>query len=150
MMPRPDILIYSKDEKPQLIVEIKKKPDPSIEWATQTRRNLLIHGMVQPTPFFLLVTPNRMYLWKSGVSSEAILPDYDIAAHDILAKYIEQSSLDLNTISEYSLEMIVISFLSDLIHGNSMEKVEGMNLAWLYESGLYEAIRHGLVMTEAV
>lgn len=150
MMPRPDILIYSKDEKPQLIVEVKKKLDPSVEWAAKTRRNLLVHGMIQPSPFFLLVSPSQMYLWKNAGSLEAIPPDYEIDALNILTKYIEPSSLELDTISEYSLEMIVISFLSDLIYRDSIENLDGMNLDWLHESGLYEAIKKGSVMTEAI
>ncbi len=147
---RPDFVVYSKDESPQLIIEVKKKIKPSLEWAAKTRRNLIAHGMIQPSPFFLLVSPCYLYLWKNVTALEAVPPDYEIEASEILAKYIKHSTLKLDVISEYSLGMIVTSLLNDLMHPASSEKIKDISLEWFSKPGLHEAIKHGSVVTEVV
>lgn len=147
---KPDIIVYSKDEKVQLVIEVKNKSGATSEWAANTRRNLLVHAVVQPSPFFLLVSPDRLYLWKNATSMEAAPPDYEAKTGEVLSRYTEPSNLNLADISEYSLEMLVISWLNDLTRPESTREVNGTKFDWVYESGLYEAIKDGSVMTEAV
>jgi hypothetical protein len=147
---RPDIVVYSKDEKPQLIIEVKQQARVSAEWAAQMRRNLLVHAVVPPSPFFLLVLPDRLYLWKHATSLEAVPADYEIDVSGTLAPYVASSQLTLDSLSEYSLELIVVSWLNDLILAALPRQREEAALDWLYDSGLYDAIKDGSVLTEPV
>lgn len=147
---RPDIVVYSKDGKIQLVIEIKKKSGVTPEWAANTRRNLLVHAVIQPSPFFLLVSSDYLYLWKNAISVEAEPPDYEANTNDVLSQYTEQSNLNLGDISEYSLEMLVTSWLNDLTRLEPTRKINGTKFDWVYKSGLYEAIKDGSVMTEVV
>ncbi len=143
-----DITVYSKDEKPQLIIEIKRQAGVSAEWAAKIRRNLLVHGGIQPTPFFLLVSSDYLYLWKDATSFDVIAADYQIETAKVLSPYIKQTALKLEEMSEYSLEMVVMLWLNDIIRPRPDSTANGSDVAWLYESGLYKAIRDGAIMTE--
>lgn len=145
---KPDFVVYSKDEKMQLVIEIKKKPGATSEWAANTRRNLLAHTVIQPSPFFLLVSPDHLYLWKNATSLDATPPDYEANTSEVLSRYTEQSNLNLDDISEYSLEMLVASWLNDLTRPEPTREKNGAEFDWIHESGLYEAIKDGSVMTE--
>lgn len=147
---RPDIIVNSKDEKIQLVIEVKKKSDATPEWAANMRRNLLVHSVIQPSPFFLLVSPEHLYLWKNATTLEAAPPDYEAKTSEILSQYTEQTNLNLDEISEYSLEMLVASWLNDLTRPEASRKTNGTKFDWVYESGLYEAIKEGSVITEVV
>lgn len=147
---RPDMVVYSKDEKIQLVIEVKKKSKATAEWAATTRRNLLAHAVIQPSPFFLLVSSDHIYLWKNASSLEAAPPDYEAKTKEVLSQYTEQSNLNLADISEYSLEMLVASWLNDLTRPEPTRQINGTKFDWVYKSGLYEAIKDGSVMTEAV
>ncbi len=147
---RPDIVVYSKNEKIQLVIEIKKKSNATSEWAANTRRNLLAHAVIQPSPFFLLLSSNHLYLWKNATSMETVPPDYEANTNELLSQYTDQPNLNLADISEYSLEMLVISWLNDLTRPEPTRKINGTKFDWVYESGLYEAIKEGAVMLEAV
>jgi hypothetical protein len=149
-MRRADVAVYSPDGKLQLVVEIKNRPGASAEWVTQMRRNLLVHAVIPPSPYFLLVLPDFFYLWKDAISiNELALPAYQIKAADVLAPYLGPSTQSLKELSEYSLELLVTSWLEDLVGTELRRDTVGPHLQWLFDSGLYEAIRHGSVMVEA-
>jgi len=147
---RPDIVVYSKYDKLQLVIEVKKKSGSTSEWAANIRRNLLAHTLIQPSPFFLLVSPNHLYLWKNATSVDVSPPDYEANTDEVLSQYTEQPDLNLDDISEYSLEMLVTSWLNDLTRPEPTRKMNGTNFDWVYESGLYEAIKDGSALTEVV
>jgi hypothetical protein len=77
-------------------------------------------------------------------------PDYEANTDEVLSQYTEQPDLNLDDISEYSLEMLVTSWLNDLTRPEPTRKMNGTNFDWVYESGLYEAIKDGSVLTEVV
>jgi hypothetical protein len=80
-MRRADVAVYSPDGKLQLVVEIKNRPGASAEWVAQMRRNLLVHAVIPPSPYFLLALPDFFYLWIDARSvHELASPDYQIQA----------------------------------------------------------------------
>jgi len=149
-MGRADIAGYSPDGKLQLVVEIKSRPGASAEWVTRMRRNLLVHSAIPPAPYFLLVLPDFFYLWTDATSmSDLAPPAYQITAAEVLAPYLDPSPQSLNDLSEYSLELLVTSWLEDLIRTELQRDKVGPHLQWLFDSGLYEAINHGSIAIEA-
>src|SRR4051794_9203153 len=114
MSSQADVVVYGPDERVRLVAEVKALPGASAEWAAQLRRNLLMHGVVQNAPFFLIATPDRFYLWKDGKNGQdAVLPDYEVESARVLSSYIERLGVSLADLSEPSLELLVISWLHD-------------------------------------
>lgn len=70
----PDIAVYSADGKLLLLVEIKGMATTDATWAAQYRRNLLAHHVIPPSPYFLLVASDRMYLWANPASMNEVPP----------------------------------------------------------------------------
>ncbi len=145
-MQKADIAVYSPDHRLQLIVEVKGKTDATPQWAAQIRRNLLAHSTIPLTPFFLLAARDHFYLWRDGTAVlEAKLPDYVVDAHPIVAPYINNTPLKLERIGDSSLQLIMTSWLSLLVTSKlSPEDVEP-DEKWLFDSGLYDAIKEGSV-----
>ena len=76
-------------------------------------------------------------------------PAYQMKAAEVLAPYLDQSTQSLTDLSEYSLELLVTSWLEDLVGTDLRRDTVGPHLQWLFDSGLYGAIAHGSVTVEA-
>jgi hypothetical protein len=139
-----DIAVYGPDNQLALAVEVKSIPNRSPEWAARFRRNLLAHQHVPNAPYFMFVLPDRIYLWvDSDIDEGTVEPTYDIDAQPILHDYFAQTGFQAEQLGSQSLELIVASWLSQLIHQDVDELDD--SLTWLVESGLYEAIAGGFV-----
>lgn len=147
---RADIAVFSADGKLQLIVEVKNKRNASTDWAINMRRNLYMHAMLPDAPYFLLALPERFYLWSEADSAEPLAaPDYEVPAESLLIDYIDAPQTSLDRLSEDSLELLVGSWLMNLVNANISEETAQSHDRWLFESGLYDAIRNGDVHIEA-
>jgi hypothetical protein len=142
-----DIIVTSPDDTPQLAVEVKNKSDTTPEWAAQLRRNLLVHGVFPRTPFFMLALPDRLYLWKHKDTGWDAPADYVIDAADLLTPYSGADGTLRASVTQYALELMISAWLNDLIRAEQIAPDE--KLSWLSESGLFDAIRHGTLHTEA-
>ena len=90
-----DLALYNRNGQLTAIAEVKNKPGTSREWATQLRRNILAHSGHSKADFFLLVTPDRLYLWKNAdTTSTLIQPHYAINAEPIFAPYFDRAGVD--------------------------------------------------------
>ena len=146
---RLDLAVYNHDDELVLIVEVKTKLDASREWATRLRRNILAHGILPSAKFFLLALPDRFYLWKdAGNNLAEIEPTYTIDARPILTPYFEQAGVAPDQISGVSFELIVSSWLSELVHSDKIPEGDGAVRNWLIESGLYNAVVGGRLAHE--
>lgn len=140
-----DLAVYNKDGQLILAVEIKGKIDASPEWASQLRSNILAHGVFPKAPYFLMVFPDRFYLWdKQDAQLDISAPSYAVDAAPILKPYLEKAGIEQgHKISSQSLELIVASWLSKIIYSNQpSEEIDGQS-QWLFDSGLYNAIAGG-------
>ncbi len=143
-----DMAVYSPNEGIQLAVEVKSKLGASPEWARQMHQNLLIYAVIPETPYFLLVLPDFIYLWKNThLSEQDNLPDYQVETKTVLAPYTRGLTKSLNEMTEYSLEMLVDSWLNELTHHRSLDRQDPTQ-KWLIDSGLFDAINRGTVVTE--
>ncbi|MGL5941158.1 MAG: hypothetical protein ACRC2S_12320 [Waterburya sp.] len=140
-----DLLVDNSNGQPILIVEVKSKTNTSSEWAAKLRRNILAHEILPKVPYFLLVFPDKFYLWVNNteVNLTEEKPDYTIDANPILQPYFKRIGIQDNHIRQQSLELIIASWLNELIY--SEETDEKQSQSWLIESGLYDALRGGKV-----
>ncbi len=147
---RADIIVYGPDKTLQLAVEVKTKRDASLEWVTQFRRNLLVHNVIPAAPYFLLALPDFFYLWKRHTrTSLEVPPDYKIDAFETLSLYLGPTMDGTSYTSNYAFEFLVTDWLENLVSGELAPDELSVSSHWLVDSGLYEAIKHGSVVTEA-
>ena len=139
-----DLAVYNRDSQLTLVVEIKNKFNASPQWATQLRRNILAHGIFPTAPYFLMAFPDRFYLWTDAhVRLDESEPNYIIDARPILQPYLEKAGVSADRISRQSLELIIASWLGEIIHAQKLSPEMTTSWRWLIESGLYTAISGG-------
>jgi hypothetical protein len=142
-----DLLIYDRENRLAVTVDIRARSGTSREWAAQLRRNLLQHEGFRGARFFLVVTLDRMYLWPQADSSpDLTLPTYEAEAEPILRPYIEGTRIDLRSVDGMTFELLVSSWLSALLYSRSAAP---NGQSWLVESGFLEAVRNGRLFSQA-
>lgn len=149
MGPPADIALFDSRGQLRTLVEIKGKLGTSREWAAKLRRNLLVHGSFGTVEFFLIVTPDRVYVWKdTGGEPAAIEPTYEVDARPILDPYASRAGLDLASVSGPAFELIVASWLADLTRLTTAAQKPTREERWLEDSGFLGAVRNGRVEYE--
>ncbi|MBD1804340.1 hypothetical protein H6F98_02490 [Microcoleus sp. FACHB-SPT15] len=145
-----DLSVDNRDGQLALVVEVKRKTNASSEWAAQLRRNILAHGTFPKAPYVLMVFPDNFYLWTDAEAClEQSEPTYMIDARPILEPYFERAGVTAEQISGQSLELIVASWLGEIIHAEKLPENVDSSQHWLIESGLYAAIAGGKFEHEA-
>ncbi|MCB0180879.1 MAG: hypothetical protein KDI62_21805 [Anaerolineae bacterium] len=138
-----DMAVYDKTGQLALVVEAKNKLGTSSNWATKMRRNILAHGLMPNTPFFLLALPDRFYLWKdAGIVPELVPPNYEIDPRPFLQSYYDGPEISLNSLAGESFELVISSWLSKLLQTDILPP-ELQEQGWLIETGLFEVIKLG-------
>lgn len=149
MVPRADLALYDRDGQLTAVAEIKNKIGTSPEWAAQLRRNILAHGSFRSVDFFLLVTPDRLYLWKgAGKMPVAVAPTFEIDAQLLLQPYFDRAGLDPSTVSGQAFELVVAAWLTDVMRSEGSSEQGAQEQSWLADSGFLGAVRYGRVEYE--
>jgi hypothetical protein len=133
------------------IVEIKSKMRTSIEWAKFTRRNILAHWDIDGVDFFLLVTPDRLYLWKdAGTRLGPVPPTHKADTTAEFAPYFESSGVSPESVSGHAFELVVGAWLGDVMRSARRASENTDALRRLVESGLLTAVKDGHLEHEPV
>lgn len=139
-----DFLIKNNQDQPILGVEVKTKMNTSSDWVIKFRHNILMDSYVQKIPFFLMAFPDRFYLWtEPGIYSNQSEPTYIIDALPVLKPYFERAGIMPEKIRGDSFELLVGSWLSDMINSEQLPEEFNESQYWLIDSGLYVAISGG-------
>lgn len=145
-----DLSVDNRNGQLTLVVEIKRKANVTPEWAAKLRRNIFAHGTFPKAPYFLMVFPDKFYLWSNDEAyQDQSEPTYTIDSAPILQPYFERAGVTADQISGASLELIVTSWLGEIIHSDQWLENIDASQQWLIESGLYTALvggklEHGL------
>ncbi len=140
-----DFVLHSRDRRLTTLVEVRSKTNTSSSWATQFRRNRLAHGNPSPRgDFFLLATPDRLYLWKGAdLGAARFEPSFEADARPLFAPYFQGTSVSAATASSEAFELIVASWLADLVREAEPRARLVAERPWLVESGLLDAVAGG-------
>lgn len=140
---RADLSLYDADGRLTAVAEVKNRVGTSGKWAAQTRRNLIAHGLDRRSDFFLLITPDRLYIWKHASHKPVeVPPTYEAEMGTTFAPYFEGAGIVPNEISGQAFELVVAAWLGDL--ARRTDKTDGNGEQdWLEQSGFREAIQHG-------
>src|SRR5215216_3652568 len=69
-----DFVAYDPEGRVLLLAEAKSRHGTSESWAARLRRNMLSHGMLPWSKYFLIATPERIYLWKQPQPNATEVP----------------------------------------------------------------------------
>lgn len=142
-----DLSVTDRNGQLALVAEVKRKINAFPEWAVRLRRNILAHGTFPEAPYFLMVFPDRFYLWTNiEAHLDQSEPAYIIDARPILQPYFQQAGVTANQISGQRLELIVASWLGEVMH--SEQTPENQSQRWLVDLGIYAALADGRVERE--
>jgi hypothetical protein len=144
-----DFVAYDERGRPVLLVEVKSIHETSELWATRFRRNLLEHGTLPSTPFFLIATPERLYFWRQDAAEEEP-PQFTMDATPELKPYFERFKQTPEGTGGEVLALILFSWLTDMAESGQSRVNEDSSLKWLSGSGLLEALKRARIELSAV
>ena len=144
-----DFAVYNRNRRLTAIVEVKTKLGTTPDWAARTRRNILAHGPSIDTDFFLLVTPDRLYVWKdANASTTPTLPAHEVDTQTQFQPYFQSANVDPKQVSGHAFELIVWTWLSDLTRTEDNTQ-HSDDSTWITQSGLRSALNGGRVEHQA-
>lgn len=137
-------LVIEKGGNPIVAVEARNVEAPSRQWAAQFLRDILAHGDVPRSAYFLLALRNRLYLWRDPTTAVS-LPDFEGQTSDALEPYLMRLHRPLDTVSQSGFEMLIQAWLGELVMGILPDSGDRK---WLVESGLADAVRDAFIRTK--
>jgi len=134
-----DFIAYDDAGRAILVAEVKSRVGTSATWAARFRRNVLAHGIVPKAPFFLIATPERMYFWKQDDPDfDEAPPEFTVDARKEFSQYLGNHPQE--PVGEHALELLVLSWLTDIASTGAARAREDPSMRWLAESGLIESL----------
>jgi hypothetical protein len=141
-----DLVGYKPDGQLALVVEAKSRRGTSRSWAVKVRQNMLAEDSTPSSRFLLLALPDRFYLWTDSDNARQVVePSYELDARPFLQPYFERTGISPDHISGQSFELIVFSWLNDLIRSGVSDGVPQDQKNLLLESKLLDALRGGRI-----
>lgn len=144
----PDLIVFSKDNEPSLLVEVKNKKGASKGWAREFRNNLLRHGGFPRAPYFLLVTPDKLFLWGEDSVSPDAFPTAEVSTRDTLKVLLDR--LPSEELDQLSLELVTHAWLSTIADATGLRDEIAEYHGWVIDTGLFDSIEGGHVELEPV
>src|SRR5580658_1051100 len=118
-----DFIAYDSDGHPILLAEAKSRKGTSEHWAARLRSNMLSHGSLPWAKYFLIATPERMYLWnqernqerkQGGIDLAVVPPEFTIDAAKELRPYFQKLRQEPSDIGPEAFELLVLTWLTDI------------------------------------
>jgi hypothetical protein len=148
MMQHPliDFIAYGPDGKVVLLAEAKSRRGTSESWAAKLRRNMLAHGMLPSSQFFLIATPERMYGWsQENLPPSEVPPQFLVDAKKVLQPYFAKLKQNPKDISPSAFELLILTWLTDIAR-STLDQIEpDPSLAPLVESGLLSSLQEAQI-----
>lgn len=146
MLPRNtpiDFIAYNREGKVVLLAEAKSRHGTSDTWAAKLRRNMLAHGILPNSQYFLIATPERIYGWRQeNLPPIEIPPQFTVDAQKALAPYFSKLGQSPAEISPAAFELLVLTWLTDVARSSGDQAERDPSLRSLSESGLLSSLQH--------
>jgi hypothetical protein len=129
-----DFAAYDREGKVVLLVEAKSRSGTSEHWAARLRRNMLAHGVLPRAKYFLIATPEKMYLWKQErFNPSETPPEFTIDAATVLEPYFQRLHQAPSKISPEAFELLVLTWLTDIARHGGKTSEQDTSSSWLPE-----------------
>lgn len=144
-----DLLIKTYEDDPVAIIKFYNIPDLSQDKATEMRGYMLEDGLPLSVPYFLLLSQEEGYLWKSPEQPD---PDTPPLYHFPMTRVIRQYGPEMPNHRLYDLELewLVLHWLANLI-GKEPDKQQEMTEEpekTLAQAGFNKSIENTVVLIE--
>ena len=95
---------------------------------------MLAHGVLPWSKYFLIATPEHMYLWKQERPDPAEAPpEVTIDAATIFQPYFQKFQQDPSKIAPEAFEFLVLTWLTDITRSGEPKPAPDPSSAWLSE-----------------
>ena len=129
-----DFVAYDREGNVVLLAEVKSRHGTSESWAARLRRNMLAHGVLPWAKYFLIATPERMYLWKQDRPNSAeVPPEFTIDAAKVFQPYFQRLQQEPSKIGPEAFELLVLTWLTDIARSDEHNLKRDTSSAWLPE-----------------
>jgi hypothetical protein len=132
-----DFVAYDRDGHVLLLAEAKSRRGTTDSWAAGLRRNMLAHGLLPWSKYFLIATPERMYLWnQQQPNAPEKQPELTIDAEKLFQPYFERLHQEPSKIAPEAFEHLVLTWLTDIAgprDTTTADRSEDASSAWLAE-----------------
>ena len=126
-----DFIAYDREGRIVLLAEAKSRRGTSEDWAARLRRNMLAHGVLPWAKYFLIATPERIYLWKQESPNAAEAPpEFSIDAEEVFQPYFRRLHQEPSKIGPEAFELLVLTWLTDIARSGEQD-VKEAHSSWL-------------------
>jgi hypothetical protein len=141
-----DFIAYDHEGRVVLLAQAKSRRGTSGIWAAKYRRNMLAHGVLPRSKYFLIATPERIYGWKQdNLPADEVLPQFTINAGKALAPYFARLDQDPANIGSEAFELLILTWLNDMADSAGYNVELDPSLKALSESGLLASLRQAQI-----
>lgn len=110
-----DLVAYGRDGRVLLLAEAKSRRGTSETWAAGLRKNMLSHGVLPASQYFLIATPEWMYFWNDKQTDAVEMqPQVTVDASTVLKPYSQRLHQELSDIGPEAFEYLVLAWLQDV------------------------------------
>jgi hypothetical protein len=148
MIARADLSVEAADGSTLAIIEVKNREHLTAELAADLRRNLLAHGLASTAQYFLIVSQDHAYLWRTGTFPDpdpGSPPDVHWPMAEIVEHYYPGRAAQGRLYNEV-LEWIVILWINDLSIDSAT--IPDIVRQPLEHSGFLSAVRGAIALPE--
>jgi hypothetical protein len=113
------------------------------------RQNILAHGLMPFSRYFMLVLPDKLYLWKNvDTNTERLEPTYETSSEPMFYPYFKKAKLNPEVMGENSFVLIVASWINELVNLGISDELPLDQRKLIVDSGLLAALRGGSIALE--
>jgi hypothetical protein len=146
MHPHADLMVFTSDDKPLVVVEIKGGKDTSTPALEHARQQLQLLSTQRPAPYLLAVFRSGLFLWLK--KDEHPREPLRASIKPLLMEYAGSVPDRENSLRAEGLQILVHTWLDDLALGLRQPKADSEADQLLVSSGIYEKMQRGRVTAE--
>jgi hypothetical protein len=149
---RADIIIKNKDGNVVFVAEIKNNHELDEEVsAEKTYSELLRMHSIPKSDYFLLVAPEKSYLWVNKDKQRvALSPSYIFSTKELFSPQTKFKNFYALRASEQLKKKVLLEYLSNIKLAFSMAAPLEPENDWLVGSGLFEEIKNGVIQEDYI
>jgi hypothetical protein len=145
---RIDFAARDRQGRVVLLAEAMSRPGTTGEWAAHLRTNMLAHGDLPPSRYFLVATPEHMYFWSQEDPGPEQGPDFTLDTPEVLERYLRSLKLEPSGIAPEAFKLLILTWLTVISQFVDRGLRPGPSSQWLAE--LTASLQQTSIETDSV
>jgi hypothetical protein len=142
-----DFVVYGQDGQLAAVIEATQKSGADAAWVTGWYHNYTERQRSPAPPFILLITPDKLYVWKRQGGESSPDPTAVADASRLFSPYLRRSNLDPAEIFRQTFKFVVGAWLADFL-GHLWQPETPDEISALIGTGLLETVENGRVVAD--